>query len=79
MPLRDLFTNYYGYPTERWNCDEIFEELLVDYISKFRRVGKTSECDLGESFCRKSRNQVNGVWFAVIPQKQTSQMGKPEG
>lgn len=33
MPLRDLFTNFYGYPTERWNCDEIFQDLLVNYIS----------------------------------------------
>ncbi|XP_066151067.1 uncharacterized protein [Euwallacea fornicatus] len=32
MPLRDLLSRFYGYPTERWNCDELFQEILVDYI-----------------------------------------------
>ncbi|KAL1517579.1 hypothetical protein ABEB36_001323 [Hypothenemus hampei] len=32
LPLRNLLHKYHQYPSERWNCDEIFEEILTKYI-----------------------------------------------
>ncbi|XP_050295404.1 uncharacterized protein LOC126735446 isoform X2 [Anthonomus grandis grandis] len=32
MPLRDLFAKYYNYPTEKWNPEDIFKDILVDYV-----------------------------------------------
>ncbi|XP_076264764.1 uncharacterized protein LOC143198967 isoform X1 [Rhynchophorus ferrugineus] len=32
LPLKDLLHKYFGYPTERWNCDEIFQDILVEFI-----------------------------------------------
>ncbi|XP_060519480.1 uncharacterized protein LOC132697825 [Cylas formicarius] len=31
-PLRDLLRKFYGYPDERWNCDEVFQDVLIEYL-----------------------------------------------
>lgn len=38
MQLRDLLIKFYGYPTERWNENEFFKELLDEYFSMRFRV-----------------------------------------
>ncbi|KAJ8970308.1 hypothetical protein NQ314_001298 [Rhamnusium bicolor] len=32
LPLRFLLHQFHGYPNERWNCDEIFDELFQQYL-----------------------------------------------
>ncbi|XP_018577558.1 uncharacterized protein LOC108915892 isoform X2 [Anoplophora glabripennis] len=40
LPLKFLFSQFYGYPKERWNCDDMFEELFQQYL---RNPNKSSD------------------------------------
>ncbi|XP_030758014.1 uncharacterized protein LOC115883738 isoform X2 [Sitophilus oryzae] len=31
-PLKDLLQKYFGYPRERYSCEDIFRDILVEYI-----------------------------------------------
>ncbi|XP_056644713.1 uncharacterized protein LOC130450372 [Diorhabda sublineata] len=33
LALKSLFSQYYGYPKERWNCDELFEEFYQLFLT----------------------------------------------